>query len=61
MFFTGNDGSMLSNRAFCQAAGHYACDLFAGSYGSGRGFRLRIGRSGKSVDEFEPGARYRLN
>uniref|UniRef100_UPI00286ADEC7 malonate decarboxylase subunit alpha n=1 Tax=Methylibium sp. TaxID=2067992 RepID=UPI00286ADEC7 len=25
------DGSMRSNRAFCQAAGHYACDLFIGS------------------------------
>ena len=31
MFFTGPDGSMRSNRAFCQAAGHYACDLFIGS------------------------------
>ena len=31
VFFTGNDGSMRSNRAFCQAAGHYACDLFIGS------------------------------
>ena len=31
VFFTGSDGSMRSNRAFCQAAGHYACDLFIGS------------------------------
>jgi malonate decarboxylase alpha subunit len=31
VFFTGADGSMRSNRAFCQTAGHYACDLFIGS------------------------------
>ncbi len=31
VFFIGADGSMRSNRAFCQAAGHYACDLFIGS------------------------------
>ncbi len=31
VFFTGPDGSMRSNRAFSQAAGHYACDLFIGS------------------------------
>lgn len=31
VFFVGADGSMRSNRAFCQAAGHYACDLFIGS------------------------------
>lgn len=31
VFFTGRDGSMRSNRAFSQAAGHYACDLFIGS------------------------------
>jgi malonate decarboxylase alpha subunit len=31
VFFTGPDGSMRSNRAFAQAAGHYACDLFIGS------------------------------
>lgn len=31
VFFTGGDGSMRSNRAFSQAAGHYACDLFIGS------------------------------
>lgn len=31
VFFVGPDGSMRSNRAFCQAAGHYACDLFIGS------------------------------
>lgn len=31
VFFTGADGSLRSNRALCQAAGHYACDLFIGS------------------------------
>jgi malonate decarboxylase alpha subunit len=31
VFFTGPDGTMRSNRAFSQAAGHYACDLFIGS------------------------------
>lgn len=31
IFFVGQDGSMRSNRAFSQAAGHYACDLFIGS------------------------------
>lgn len=31
VFFTGSDGAMRSNRAFCQVAGHYACDLFIGS------------------------------
>jgi malonate decarboxylase alpha subunit len=31
IFFVGRDGSMRSNRAFCQAAGLYACDLFIGS------------------------------
>ncbi|HEX3140871.1 MAG TPA: malonate decarboxylase subunit alpha [Rhizobacter sp.] len=31
IFFTGPDGSLRSNRAFCQAAGHYACDMFIGS------------------------------
>lgn len=31
VFFTGADGSLRSNRAFCQAAGQYACDLFIGS------------------------------
>ncbi|HZE90573.1 MAG TPA: malonate decarboxylase subunit alpha, partial [Rhizobacter sp.] len=30
VFFTGADGSLRSHRAFCQAAGHYACDLFIG-------------------------------
>lgn len=30
VFFNGPDGSMRSNRAFCQLAGHYA-DLFIGS------------------------------
>jgi malonate decarboxylase alpha subunit len=31
VFFTGRDGSLRSNRAFSQMAGHYACDLFIGS------------------------------
>ncbi|MCG6933293.1 MAG: malonate decarboxylase subunit alpha [Gallionella sp.] len=31
VFFTGPDGTMRSNRAFSQAAGHYACDMFIGS------------------------------
>ena len=31
VFFTGADGSLRSHRAFCQAAGHYACDPFIGS------------------------------
>lgn len=31
VFFTGADGSLRSNRALCQAAGHYACDMFIGS------------------------------
>ena len=31
VFAIGPDGSMRSNRAYCQAAGHYACDMFIGS------------------------------
>lgn len=31
VYFTGPDGSLRSNRAFCQVAGLYACDLFIGS------------------------------
>jgi len=31
IFFNGRDGSMRSNRAFCQTAGLYACDMFIGS------------------------------
>jgi malonate decarboxylase alpha subunit len=31
VFFVGPDGSMRSNRALCQAAGLYACDMFIGS------------------------------
>ncbi|MDB5365299.1 MAG: malonate decarboxylase subunit alpha [Rhodospirillales bacterium] len=31
IFFTGLDGSLRSNRAFCQTAGLYACDMFIGS------------------------------
>ncbi|MGJ7919276.1 malonate decarboxylase subunit alpha [Neobacillus sp. LXY-4] len=30
VFFNGPDGSMRSNRAFAQAAGHYALDMFIG-------------------------------
>lgn len=31
IFFTGSDGSLRSNRAFCQTAGLYACDMFIGA------------------------------
>lgn len=31
IFFTGADGAMRSNRAFCQLAGQYAVDMFIGS------------------------------
>jgi malonate decarboxylase alpha subunit len=31
IYFTGADGSLRSNRAFCQIAGLYACDMFIGS------------------------------
>ncbi len=31
VFFVGPDGSMRSNRAMCQVAGHYAVDAFVGS------------------------------
>ncbi|WP_226583641.1 malonate decarboxylase subunit alpha [Acuticoccus sediminis] len=31
IYFTGRDGSMSSNRMFCQAAGLYATDMFIGS------------------------------
>jgi malonate decarboxylase alpha subunit len=31
IFFTGPDGSLRSNRAYCQTAGLYATDLFVGS------------------------------
>jgi malonate decarboxylase alpha subunit len=31
IFFVGPDGSLRSNRAFCQAAGHYAVDAFVGA------------------------------
>jgi malonate decarboxylase alpha subunit len=31
IYFTGADGSLRSNRALCQTAGLYACDLFIGS------------------------------
>ncbi|MCS5950120.1 malonate decarboxylase subunit alpha [Klebsiella pneumoniae subsp. pneumoniae] len=35
IFFTGPDGSMRSNRAFCQLAGQYAVDMFIGSTPAG--------------------------
>jgi malonate decarboxylase alpha subunit len=31
IFFVGRDGSMRSNRALCQVAGMYGCDMFIGS------------------------------
>lgn len=31
IYFTGIDGSLRSNRAICQTAGLYACDMFIGS------------------------------
>lgn len=31
IFFVGHDGSLRSNRVFCQLAGQYAVDLFVGS------------------------------
>src|SRR5882762_9848426 len=31
IYITGPDGSLRSNRAFCQVAGLYACDMFIGS------------------------------
>ncbi|MFH0823596.1 MAG: malonate decarboxylase subunit alpha [Pseudomonadota bacterium] len=31
VFFVGPDGNLRSNRAFCQAAGHYAADGFIGA------------------------------
>jgi malonate decarboxylase alpha subunit len=31
VYFTGPDGSLRSNRAFCQTVGLYACDMFIGS------------------------------
>ena len=41
VFFTGPDGSLRSNRAFAQIAGHYALDMFIGS-------TLQIDRFGNS-------------
>lgn len=41
VFFNGPDGSMRSNRAFSQVAGHYALDMFIGS-------TLQIDRWGNS-------------
>jgi len=31
VYFTGSDGALRSNRALCQTAGLYACDMFIGS------------------------------
>lgn len=41
IFFVGPDGSMRSNRAYCQMAGHYALDMFIGG-------TLQIDRHGNS-------------
>jgi malonate decarboxylase alpha subunit len=41
VFFIGPDGSMRSNRALCQVAGHYAVDAFVGS-------TLQVDRHGNS-------------
>jgi malonate decarboxylase alpha subunit len=41
VFFCGPDGSLRSNRALCQLAGHYAVDLFIGS-------TLQMDRDGNS-------------
>ncbi|RFU66029.1 malonate decarboxylase subunit alpha [Peribacillus glennii] len=41
VFFTGSDGSLRSNRAFCQVAGQYAVDMFIGS-------SLQIDKDGNS-------------
>ncbi len=41
IFFTGPDGSLRSNRAMCQVAGHYAVDMFIGG-------TLQIDRFGNS-------------
>ncbi len=41
VYFTGPDRSLRSNRAFCQVAGLYACDMFIGS-------TLQIDLSGNS-------------
>ena len=43
VFAVGPDGSMRSNRALCQAAGHYACDMFIGS-------TLQIDHAGQFID-----------
>lgn len=41
IFFVGPDGNLRSNRALCQAAGHYAADAFVGA-------TLQIDRYGNS-------------
>lgn len=41
VFFCGPDGSLRSNRALCQLAGHYAVDMFIGS-------TLQLDRDGNS-------------
>lgn len=41
IFFVGPDGNLRSNRAFCQATGHYATDAFVGA-------TLQIDRYGNS-------------
>jgi len=42
VFFIGPDGTMRSNRAYCQTAGHYAMDMFIGG-------TLQIDRYGNST------------
>ncbi|MDR2442918.1 MAG: malonate decarboxylase subunit alpha [Deltaproteobacteria bacterium] len=42
IFFIGPDGTMRSNRAYCQTAGHYAIDMFIGG-------TLQIDRYGNST------------
>jgi len=48
VFFTGKDGSLRSNRAYCQMAGQYAVDMFIGSTlqmdGDGHSSTVTLGR-----------------
>ena len=49
IFFIGADGSMRSNRAFCQTAGHYACDMFIGSTLADRPRRQQFDRHARAA------------
>ena len=40
IFFVGPDGSMRSNRAFSQTAGHYAIDMFIGVWQASAALRI---------------------